>query len=403
MIAHVLRRTTFGPFPGTPESLAERGVDATIDAVLAADALEPGRPVLDDGVEDGAGGPIAQWLGLMANPAAGVHEKLVWFWHGHLTSSFDKVDTWDMMWRQHLLLRRHALGNFRELLHAITIDSAMLEYLDGATSTVDAPNENYARELMELFTIGRGNYSQRDVRAAATALAGWTVDYPSGTVSFDPDSGNTRPVALFGSTVVNASDVVDAICEHPACARFVAAKLHRFFVGEDPVPERLGVLAHIFTTNSLEIRPLVEAIVRDPTFLAKTFNRPRFPVEWVTAALGVCGLDDPVTAYDSVAALGQLPFYPPNVAGWPPGAGWVSPSHAVARAALAVRAPALPDIASAADPVIAAFERAAIYSPSPSTVAAARTLADTLRPDDPDTRAAAILALVLSSPEFALA
>jgi uncharacterized protein (DUF1800 family) len=401
-IAHVLRRTTFGPFPGMTEDLALRGVDATVDMVLAAAPLEPGAAVFDEDADNNANGPAWQWLRLMANPAAGVHEKMVWFWHGHLTSSHDKVAAWDLVWRQHLLLRHHALGNFRKLLQAVTVDGAMLQYLDGDGSTAQSPNENYGRELMELFALGRANYAQRDVRAAATALSGWTVG-DGGAPRFDPSAGNSHPVALLGRQVVNASDVVDVVCDHPACARFIAAKVHRYLVGVDPTPDRLGELADVFARANLEILPLVEATVRHPGFLAASFTRPRYPVEWVTAALAVCGMDDPGLAYDTMAGLGQSPFYPPNVAGWPPGTRWVSPSSAVARAALAVGAAAIPEIAAAADPVTAAFERAAIYHPSVTSLAAARGLAYRLGRHDAQRRTAAVLALVLSTPEFALA
>ena len=401
-IAHVLRRTTFGPFPGMTEYLARRGVDATLDMVLAAAPLEPVVPVFDEDADNNLNGPAWQWLRLMANPAAGVHEKMVWFWHGHLTSSHDKVATWDLMWRQHLLLRRHALGNFRELLRAVTMDGAMLQYLDGDGSTAHSPNENYGRELMELFALGLGNYTQHDVRAAATALSGWTVD-DDGAPRFDRSYGNSGPVPLLGRQVVDAHDVVDVVCDHPACARFIATKIHRYLVGIDPSPDRVGELVEVFARANLEIVPLVEAIVRHPDFLAATFTRARYPVEWVTAALAVCGMDDPALAYETMTALGQSPFYPPNVAGWPPGIRWVSPSCAVARAALAVGARAIPEIAAAADPLTAAFERAAIYEPSISSLAAARGLVDSLGRHNPETRAAAVVALVLSTPEFALA
>jgi uncharacterized protein (DUF1800 family) len=278
----------------------------------------------------------------------------------------------------------------------------MRQYLDGNGSTARSPNENYGRELMELFALGLGTYTQHDVRAAATALAGWTVDDDGGAPRFDR-SYDSRPVALLGRQVVDARDVVDVVCDHPACARFIAAKIHRYLVGIIPSPDRVGELAEVFGRANLEILPLIEAIVRHPDFLAATFTRPRYPVEWVTAALAVCGMDDPGLAYDTMTALGQSPFYPPNVAGWPPGISWVSPSCAVARAALAVGARAIPEIAAAADPVTAAFERAAIYDPSITSLAAARGLADRLGRHNPDTRAAAVVALVLSTPEFALA
>ncbi|WP_067545766.1 DUF1800 family protein [Nocardia crassostreae] len=400
-VAHVLRRTTFGPFPGQVEELVGRGAGAALDAVLSARALDPGNPVFDEEAEAGEDGPVFRWLRLMADPAAGVHEKLVWFWHGHFTSSHDKVETWDLMWRQHLLLRRYALGNFRELAQAVTVDGAMLQWLDGAGSVAAGPNENHARELMELFTLGRGNYSQGDVRGAAVAMSGWDVD-EAGEVSFDAASGNSRSVSLLGRSVVNVRDVVDALCDRPECARFIVVRLYEFLAGQSPSEQRAGELAAVFTRAGLEIRPLVETILRDAAFAAAVRARPRYPVEWVTAAFAMCGIDDPAGAFDTMTAIGQSPFYPPNVAGWPPGIRWLVPGAAVARAAFAVDAPAIDAIAGASDPVAVAFARAGIYDPTPATAVAARDLVFELR-REPEEAATALLALVLTAPEFVLA
>ncbi|MEC3919998.1 DUF1800 domain-containing protein [Nocardia sp. CDC160] len=400
-VAHVLRRTTFGPFPGRVEALAGHGVSGVMDLVLAAPALELATPVFDEDAEAAVDGPAGRWLRAMADPAAGLHEKLVWFWHAHFTSSHDKVDTWELMWRQHLLLRRHALGNFRELAQAVTVDGAMLQWLDGAGSVADAPNENHGRELMELFTLGRGNYTQADVKAAATALSGWTVE-DNGTVSFDPEAGNRRPVQLLGRSVTTARDAVDVLCDRPECARFIAAKLHHFLVGQWASEQRVGELAAVFTQARLEIRPLVEAILHDESFAAAVYTRPRYPVEWVTAAFAVCGIDDAAAAFETMTGLGQSPFYPPNVAGWPPGNRWLAPGTAVARAAAAIQAPVLEEIVGASDPVAAVFARAAIYDPTPETSTAARDLAFELR-REPRQAASALLALAITAPEFTLA
>lgn len=406
LVAHLLRRTGFGPLPGQVDGLAGSGINAAIDAVLAAPALDPGSPSLNDETknDEDALGPVRQWLGLMAKPEAGLHEKMVWFWHGHLTSSYDKVGSWKMMWQQHLLLRERAFGNFRELVRAITIDPAMLVYLDGAESTADAPNENYGRELMELFTLGRGNYSQEDVRAAAKALSGWTVDYDSGAATFVPESANQTPVTFLGRNVVRADDVVDTACDHPACAPFIVGKLHRFFTGVDPEPDRRAELAAIFTSGGLEIRPVVEAILRDPSFLALRLNRPRYPVEWATGAIGALGLDDRNVAVDACFTLNQTPFFPPNVAGWPGGARWLAPSYALARAGVAVQAPGIGEVRDARDPIAAALNRCSLYEVSDTTASALKAAADRMPADlDPDGRAAVLLATVTSSPEFALA
>src|SRR5713226_2837494 len=136
LVAHLLRRTGFGPLPGQVDGLAPSGIDVAIDTVLAAPALDPGEPPLrDENNDKDYDAPVRHWLGLMAKAEAGLHEKMVWFWHGHLTSSYDKVGVWKMMWQQQQLLREYALGNFRDLVQAITIDPARLVYLDGAEST----------------------------------------------------------------------------------------------------------------------------------------------------------------------------------------------------------------------------------------------------------------------------
>ncbi|MET8874198.1 DUF1800 family protein [Nocardia sp. NPDC004604] len=400
LIAHVLRRTTFGPFPGQTERWVGRDIGAVVEAVLTAQPMAPGTPELSDDDADAGNGPIERWLTVLADPAAGLHEKLVWFWHGHLTTSYDKVGQWRLLWRQHLLLRRHALGNFRTLLHEITRDPAMLVYLDGAGSRADAPNENFGRELLELFALGRGNYTQGDVRAAAIALAGMDID-DDGDVVIDSDAVNHEPRELLGRKVFGAHDVVDAVCEQPACAPFLVTELFRFLCGADPEPATLHRLADVFVNSGLEIRPLVTEILYSSEFLDSRSARPRYPIEWVTAASAVFGFDDIAARREAVERLGQVPFEPPNVAGWPSGSRWLSPSHTIVRAALAIEAPPLAQLAAAADPVTAAFERAAIYDPTPTTRDAVTALAAT--PGlDPRARAAAILACVVSSPEFTL-
>jgi uncharacterized protein (DUF1800 family) len=415
LVAHLLRRTGFGPQPGAVEELAAGGVDAAVEAVLATDPLDPGEPSLDDESEDDYDEPVRHWLGLMCRPEAGLHEKLTWFWHGHLTSSYDKVGSWKMMWQQHRLLREHALGNFRDLLQAVTVDPAMLTYLDGDGSSADAPNENHSRELTELFALGRGQYSQDDVAAGAVALSGWWVDWDAATADFDSEAGPPRPVTYLGRRgVADAAAVIDAVCDHPACPGHVVGALHRFLAGVYPEPARRDELARLFADGGLEIRPVVEAIVRHPSFLDLRLNRPRYPVEWVAAAIGAYGYDDTtlaehdtdvgLLAYETCAALNQTPFYPPNVAGWPPGPRWLAPTYAAGRASLVWYLTAAAPLAEDDDPLTAVLDRCSLYEVSPRTRSAleqaARQLADA---DDPAGADATLLGLAVASPEFALA
>ncbi len=396
LVAHLLRRTTFGPFPGQVESLAAQGVEAALQAVLSTAPLPAFAAPPADGTEED-GSLAAAWLAQMRSPQAGLHEKMTWFWHGHFTSGADKVDQPALLWEQHALLRRHALGNFRDLVQEITVDPAMLVYLDGDGSTAEAPNENYARELMELFTMGRGHYTEQDVRAGARALAGWSVD--GGRAVFDEDSALQHAVTFLGRTGrFRAPDIADLVCDQPECAGFIAAKIYRYLVGVEAPAERRVELAERFRAAGLRIRPLVEDILRHPSFFQARLNRPRFPVEWVTAASAALGV---VSAVELCEALGQVPFAPPNVAGWPPGERWLAASAALARTSLALQSPTLASIRQAGDPGQAALEQCSLYEVSSETREALAQAAASV--SDPDQQAAVVLGLAIASPEFALA
>lgn len=401
LVAHLLRRTGFGPAPGEVEAAG-----AYADALEAALAVEDDGTAMPDPEGDDAIPAVAWWLRRMQTSPAPLHDKLVLFWHGHLTSSADKA-TADMMARQHDLLRRHALGSFRSLLRAVVHDAALLVFLDAAGSQASAPNENLARELLELFTLGRGHYTEDDVKAAARVLAGFTVDWESEAVGVDEEAAHGRPVAVLGTSgVSDADDLVDLICDHPACAPFVAGRLHRFLTGVDPSPDRLAGLAERFRATDLEVRPLVEDILRHPDFVEQRLTRPRYPVEWLLAAHLAMGReldDDAVWRLDD---LGQLPLFPPNVAGWPAGPQWVGPGRQLLRASFAIDGDldALGiDLGGgpAADRAAAAFRRAGVHEVSSTTVAAVERAARRVSAEeggDP-----LVLALVLASPEASLA
>jgi uncharacterized protein (DUF1800 family) len=397
-IAHLLRRATFGPAPGQVEALNAGGLSAALDQVLTATPPALPTPPNLDGWD-----PPIWWMLRMSDPAVGLAEKMTWFWHAHLCTSIDKVGSWLMMWNQHMLLRNNALGNFRTLLQQITIDPAMLIYLDGDPSVVEAPNENYSREVMELFALGTGNYTETDVRNGAKALAGWDVNWDTGVATFFPEYALTTPVTFLGKSVMRYNEVVDAVCDHAACAPFIAGKLHKFFHGVDPSSSRRTELATIFRNNNLEIRPLVEAILRDPAFFDPSvrMNRAKLPVEWVTHAFAAAGNSDGGWQASVADNLGQLPFYPPSVAGWPGGTRWLAAANAIARADLAKDGPFLDQINSATDMVSAALTRCSIYEISAASRAALDQVAALSIPKWQ--RAMLLLALTLCTPEFALA
>jgi len=177
----------------------------------------------------------AWWYQEMIATDSPLTERMVLFWHGHFTSSIRKVRWPALLYRQNVVLRQHALGNFRDLLHAIARDPAMLIYLDGQTNRSSRPNENFARELLELFTLGLGHYTERDIKKAARAFSGWTVDWRTGTFAFNVrrhDGGVKEFMGRRGS--FNGDDIIDILLEQPRTAEHITEKLWREFIGERP-------------------------------------------------------------------------------------------------------------------------------------------------------------------------
>lgn len=271
----------------------------------------------------------AWWLAEMRHTPAPLLEKMTLFWHNHFATGMQKVKSGQLLYRQNLMLRRHALGNFGALLHAVAKDPAMLVYLDGVQSRRDAPNENFARELMELFTLGEGHYSERDVKEAARAFTGWGLDRESGTFrnhSFRHDSGE---MTIFGRTGrFNGDDVVDLLLARPETAEFIVGKLWTEFVSPEKDPPEIQRLARVFRESRYEIRPLLTALFTSDAFYAAK-NRGvliKSPVELVLGALITLDLPaDDLRPFVFVARdLGQDLFNPPNVKGWPGGNAWIS-------------------------------------------------------------------------------
>ncbi len=335
MIAGLLRRATFGPAPGRVGELAELGYEGVLDALLAGNTDVFDEPMLDvpDGNVDDDELLITWWIDQMRRPRAGLHEKMVWFWHNHFTSSIDKCSSAALR-RQHSLVRRHALGNFRQFAKEMVINGAMLMYLDGGGSSGRDPNENLARELMELFTVGRGNYTEDDVKEAAKALSGWWVDWESGEPTYDRDLGYLGVIRFMGHQGrFSPADVIDILCDHPNCAPFVARKAFVFLLGVEPTADQLAEVANVFASADLDIAALVAAILDRDDLDLTGHGRPRQSVEWFVATANVLSLGP--TIQDHVwmlESLDQVPFAPPNVAGWPQGERWISPSLSLAKA-----------------------------------------------------------------------
>lgn len=336
-VAHLLRRTGFGIRPGRIQQLVSSDIHDLIDEVITDEgwslsAEEAENRNFDDVQYDTL---ASEWIDQMLLPSSGLHERMTWFWHGHFTSSKEKASD-QLMVRQHHLLRRHALGNFRDFARDIVVDGAMLRYLDGDGSRGDSPNENLSREFLELFMLGRGNgYTEDDIRAGARILSGWHVDYQTSVVSFDPEQHYSRPVEFLGTRRNWTIDsYVDAVLEHPACADHVASEIHSHLVSTELSDQRRSQLGKTLRDNDWEIRPLLAEILHHDDFVNARGRRTRQPVEWfvgAAVAAGIPRLEENGFELWQIFSSGQVPFQPPNVAGWPDDDRWSSATQVMGR------------------------------------------------------------------------
>jgi hypothetical protein len=287
------------------------------------------------------------WANRMLASPRPLEEKLTFFWHGHFATGENKVRDYRMMLQQNLMFRAHASGSFRALLVGLLKDPAMLVYLDNGENIKSHPNENFGRELLELFTMGVGNYSERDVREAARAFTGWTNDVLA--FKFDAAQHDTGDKTFLGVTgPLGGEEIIDIILAQPVTADFVAAKIYRFFVREEidgPVEAALG---RTLRDGGYQLKPLLRQI-----FLSKDFysqpsvaTQVKSPVHLVVSTYRKLGLTEVPTIPDfgrMTSALGQSLFNPPNVAGWAGGRSWITPSTLLERGNL-LRGVLFPDV-----------------------------------------------------------
>lgn len=276
------------------------------------------------------------WLSRMISVRQPVGEKLTLLWHNHFATSAQKVRAAAYMAAQNQKLRTLSLGNFRALAYAMLTDAAMLRWLDGQSSTARAPNENLAREFMELFTLGHDNgYTEDDVRNGARALTGWVIG-ADGHTSLAPKRHDGTAKTLFGQTRdFDAAGFCDAVLAQPKSAEYVAGRLWRQLASDDP-PSRpaLDRLVSAYGPGR-NLRALTRAILTDDEFVHGRATVVNPPVEWLVGVMRALRVPlDPSTrklADATLRALGQRPFYPPSVGGWPRGQVWLSTASAEAR------------------------------------------------------------------------
>jgi uncharacterized protein (DUF1800 family) len=359
---HLLNRTSFAASPADIEAFAGLTREQAVDRLLSwagKPAITPPPAWADEPFESlrrfrgmsaedrklalrevfQKGFELRSWwlTEMLATPSP-LTEKMTLFWHNHFVSSQQKVRSPQLMYRQNVLLRRHALGNFSSLLHAIARDPAMVIYLDSASNRKGQPNENFAREVMELFTLGEGHYSERDIKEAARAFTGWGIDPDRGEFVFRPRAHDDGSKTVLGRTGnLDGDAVLGILLAQPQTAELVAAKLWREFVSPNPDPGEVTRVAAVLRQSGYEIRPALRALLTSDAFYAPD-NRAvliKSPVELVVGTLRQFSFatGEPLPFVLGVALLGQNLFSPPNVKGWPGGETWINSTTLLARKA----------------------------------------------------------------------
>jgi len=280
------------------------------------------------------------WVTRMVNTRAPFVEKMTLFWHGHFATSGQKVRHAYKLWRQNELLRQHGLGNFADLIKAISRDPAMMIWLDTVQSKRERPNENFAREVMELFTLGEGNYTESDVKEAARAFTGYRIDKDNQSFRFAPaqfDSGLKSFMEKTGSW--NGDQIIDMIVDRPQCARFIAGKIWKFFAYETSDGKLVDALASELRNVQYDIRPFMKQVFSAQEFYGTEAlnSQIKSPVQFFVQAFRTMPIALPESSVIVFAfrQMGQVPFYPPSVKGWDGGKSWINTSTLAFRYKLA--------------------------------------------------------------------
>jgi uncharacterized protein (DUF1800 family) len=363
LAAHLARRAGFGGSPADVARLASLSMDRAVDSFIhppstaglpaspadvpdVRDQYAAYRQMLRSGTAKNDEGAVALrkqigmlerqgyfsigtwWLGRMVNSPAPLQEKMALFWHGHFASATGTKGITPMQGlAQNQLFREYALGNIHELTLNVSRDPAMLRYLDNAASRVEHPNENYARELMELFTLGIGNYTEQDVRESARAFTGWSIARDGSAFAFYPrfhDDGEKQFLGKRGN--FDGKDIVDIIFQQPAAARFFARKLIAFFVYSDPEPELVDSVAALLEKYQFNVAPVLSTVFRSNVFYSDRAYRAlvKSPAEFVAGTYQLFGLQPDRQALVAMGRMGQVLLRPPSVKGWDGGSAWLN-------------------------------------------------------------------------------
>lgn len=356
---HLLNRTGFDARPARIDEIAGLSRSEAAEAVLAGNAKSAGTPapawvgefISPRRVREYTEAERMQfqrqlvargielknwWVTEMLTTHSPLTERMTLFWHNHFTSSLQKVRSASLLYRQNVVLREHALGNFATLLKAASKDPAMLVYLDSAANRRGQPNENFAREVMELFTLGEGKYTEQDIREAARAFTGWSIDLDSGEYLWRPLAHDAGPKTVLGkSGWLDGGDVLDILLARPETAEFVVAKLWKEFVSPQPDAAEVRQIAAAFRDSRYDIKTALRALLSSDAFYDDR-NRGaliKSPVDLVIGTMRQfnVGYSDPLPLTVLLRNLGQDLFSPPNVKGWPGGEAWINSTTLLAR------------------------------------------------------------------------
>lgn len=364
---HLLNRAGFGGTPEEIEQLVAAGRQAAVDRLLdfdrTPDPCSPPAWLMDPWIDTQARLPGLSreemtrrhvstvlryrtemddlrlwWLRRMVETPRPLQEKMTLFWHWHFPTAQAKVNISQAHYLQNDLFRRHAVGRFRSLVQAVAVDPAMLMYLDGHQNLKEQPNENFARELMELFTMGIGNYTEADIREAARGLTGWLLD--GLTPQYHPSAHDPGAKTVFGKTAeLDPGQVVDLCVDHPATAMFLCGKLVRYFGAADPEGTLTRRLAEVFRASGTELRPVLRTLFTAPEFYSEASlgTQIKCPVQLLVGTLRLLKAEFTPTRplAQALALMGQDLFNPPNVKGWVTGREMISTTSLMVRYHLA--------------------------------------------------------------------
>lgn len=396
LIGQLLRRTGFGASGAEIDAAVAQGYQATVDGLFAP-VPDPGAlatPAPTGLVEVAAGAKtpgeqksanqqraqqeydlLAWWLQRMTAVQQPWTEKRTFFWHGHYATSIAKVHSAPLMLLQNQTMRQLGGGDFHTLMRTMFTDPALMIWLDAEGNTAKSPNENLARESMELFALGVGNYTEDDVRAAAQALTGWRLNRLSDAAQFDPASHTSGPETILGRTAnFDVDSFTDLLTAQPANAKFLASRMWFRLGSSATIPaDTLGRLTAAYGPD-WDLTALARAVFTDPRFVSGSTTDTQYalvkqPTEYVVGVLRALRIKPPATGSDQVSGvlrnvlngLGQLPFAPPNVGGWPSGVLWLTTAAAQARITFATWAAQAGDISAVSDAAVSSRIDATAY------------------------------------------